>query len=307
MERETKDILIKKLKYINLSFKQDLRQAQEKFDAEVTEAMKIVEGIEIVNGSHSSSLTVSNNFLNGSGPSRGGDNVKSKRSIDVGCWADTVDLSIPKKKKVDAPVVDDFRITIVELSPKDKLEIVASKNIAAMQKIGRYRENIRVVVDRSGDVALINLVSISTRDMYRKKYSKDYADFMSALLLVPVQGKHLKYIFDSDGETITNTWSNMSLKDFKAALGQKKTVYLQFQAENEAPESDHESSVASSNRSVSSFPSSSVEYVANTPANTGSGGKEILERFSTRLGAKQDLVTMNSSAQESISLETDEK
>ena len=45
MERETKEILIKKLKYINLSFKEDLRQAQEKFDAEVTEAMNIVDGI----------------------------------------------------------------------------------------------------------------------------------------------------------------------------------------------------------------------------------------------------------------------
>ena len=129
---------------------------------------------------------------------------------------------------------------------------------------------------------------------------------MSALLLVPFQGKHLKYLFDSDGETITNIWSDISLKDFKTALGPKKTVYLQFQdVVNEALESDQESSVAS-NRSVSSFHSTSVKFVANTPANTGSGGKEILERFSTRLGAKQDLVTKDSSAQESISLETEE-
>ena len=81
MERETKEILIKKLKYINLSFKEDLRQAQEKFDAEVAEAMKIVDGIEIVNRSYSNSLAVSNNFLNGSGPSRGGDYEKSKRIL----------------------------------------------------------------------------------------------------------------------------------------------------------------------------------------------------------------------------------
>jgi len=88
---------------------------------------------------------------------------------------------------------------------------------------------------------------------------------------------------------------------FQDRLRAKKNVYLKFQSENEA--SDNESSVASSNRSVTSFPSSSVKYVVNT----GSGGNEILERISTRLlvGAKQDLGTKDSSAQESICLETD--